>query len=360
MNYHDIRQVQAIHGYPSLSILLPTYRTVPENRNDPVRVKNLVTEAQNRLLQEFTARDIAPLLNRLQEVVAQIDYPHLQDGLAIFVNNDVSYLYDLPFQPVARVVVDETFATRDLVHALHYGERYWVLVLSEKPTRLFEGSGDNISETKGRGFPMTFEGPGGATRLPGGQGIESTTHSDTKHQQFFKEVDDAYKLVTIEDPLPLVVVGVDRYLAFFQNASTNNNVLATIKGNYDKASPSELAKLVWPLVHEKLGVQRQQVLDELEQAEHSRKCVSTIGEVWRMAKEGRGAMLVVEKGFVYPAHIDSTGTSISPASDATAPSVDDDAVDTIIETIMAKGGRVVFVDDGTLTKYQRIAMILRF
>jgi len=30
------------------------------------------------------------------------------------------------------------------------------------------------------------------------------------------------------------------------------------------------------------------------------------------------------------------------------------------EMVMAKGGRVVFVDDGTLTKYQRIALILRF
>ncbi len=361
MNYHDIRQLQKVQGYPALSILLPTYRTVPENRNDPIRMKNLVTEAQKRLLQEFKAREITPLLKRLDETVAHIDYSHLLDGLAIFVNNDAAYTFHLPFSPVARVVVDETFATRDLIRALHYAERYWVLVLSEKPTRLLEGSGDALSEIQGRGFPMTFEGPGGVTRLPGGTGIEASTYSDVKHQQFFKSVDDAYKQIATDDPLPLVVVGVDRALAFFQRASAHTaSILVTVKGNYDKATPSELAHIIWPLVHEKLSERSHDVLAELERAEDTRKCVSTIGEVWRMVHEGRGDTIVVEKSFMYPATVDETGMILSPADDATTPGVDDDAVDTIVETVMAKGGRVLFVDDGMLTKYQRIALILRF
>jgi len=38
----------------------------------------------------------------------------------------------------------------------------------------------------------------------------------------------------------------------------------------------------------------------------------------------------------------------------------DDAVDEVIETVLAKGGRVVFVDDGTLGAHSRIALILRY
>jgi len=333
VNYHEIRQLQAVHGYPALSILLPTYRTVPENRNDPIRVKNLVAEAQKRILQEFNAREIAPLLKRLDEAVAHIDYPHLLNGLAIFVNNDVSYTYHLPFSPVARVIVDETFATRDLIRAMHYVERYWVLVLSEKPTRLFEGAGDTLSEIQGRGFPMTFEGPGGATRLPGGTGIEASTYSDVKHQQFFKAVDETYKSIATEDPLPLIVVGADRVLAFFQGVSAHTaSILVTVKGNYDKALPSELARIVWPLIQDKLSERSHTVPAELERAENTRTCVSTIGEVWRMARDGRGDTVVVEKSFAYPATVDETGRMISPADDATAPGVDDDAVDTIVDT----------------------------
>jgi hypothetical protein len=50
----------------------------------------------------------------------------------------------------------------------------------------------------------------------------------------------------------------------------------------------------------------------------------------------------------------------SPAEDASAPGVIDDAVDEVIEEVMAKGGSVVFVDDGALEQHQRIAFILRY
>jgi len=38
----------------------------------------------------------------------------------------------------------------------------------------------------------------------------------------------------------------------------------------------------------------------------------------------------------------------------------DDAVDELLETVLQKGGRVVFVDDGTLNQHGRIAAILRY
>jgi hypothetical protein len=79
-----------------------------------------------------------------------------------------------------------------------------------------------------------------------------------------------------------------------------------------------------------------------------------------MAQEGRGNLLIVETNFHYPARVDETGMFITPASDPTAPGVLDDAVDGIIETVMSKGGKVAFVDDGTLEQYQHIAMTLRY
>ena len=48
MNRHDIRLLQAVRLYPSVTITLPTHRTSPDNKQDPIRVRNLVTEATNR------------------------------------------------------------------------------------------------------------------------------------------------------------------------------------------------------------------------------------------------------------------------------------------------------------------------
>src|SRR5215831_17557368 len=86
IHHSDLRQLQAVNEYPSVSILTPTHRTSPDNKQDPIRVKNLVAEAKNRLLGEFSAREMEPVFIRLDGLVDGIDYEHLLDGLALYVN----------------------------------------------------------------------------------------------------------------------------------------------------------------------------------------------------------------------------------------------------------------------------------
>lgn len=361
MNRHDVLLLQQISGYPALTITLPTHRTSPDNRQDPIRLRNLVTEATNRLLGEFSKREIDPLLARLEELVDRIDYRQTLDGLALFVNQDFGNAYSLPFSLQERVAVDSTFVTRDLVFALNRTARYWLLVLSEKPTRLYEGTRDTLIEVQGEGFPMTHEGPGGAQALPGGFGIDRSAQRDERHLQFFRAVDNALKPFLADDPLPLVVVGVDRFLAFFNEVTSHPNaVLTALLGSHDKTSPFELGQLVWPQVKDALAVRRQQYLAELEDAVGAQKVASTVGEVWRLANEGRGRLLLVEEDFHFPGRLDETGIHLLPASDSNAPGVITDAVDDIIETVLSKQGNVVFTDNGQLEKHQRIALILRY
>ena len=146
MNRHEVRLLQQIRQYPCVTITMPTHRSAPQNKQDPVRLKNLAAEAANRLLGEFSKREIETVLSRLDRLVAEVDFRNTTDGLALFVNQDFARAVYLPFSTKERVVVDETFATRDLVYGLNHSSRYWVLVLSEKPTRLYEGDNDTLVE----------------------------------------------------------------------------------------------------------------------------------------------------------------------------------------------------------------------
>lgn len=361
MNIHDIHLLQQIKGYPAVTITLPTHRTTPENRQDAILVKNLIEDAVSRLLAEFNKRDIEAVLVRLEKLVESIDFRNTLDGLALFVNRDFSRAVQLPFSLKPRVVIDESFFTRDLVFALNRTPRYWTLVLSEKPTRLYEGTRQDLIEIQEGNFPLTHTGPGGEKSLPGGFGIRKSAYRDERHRQFFRQVDQALKPFLAEDPLPLVVVGVDRFLSFFNEVTNHKDaILTTLTGSHDKTSAHELGQLVWPLVKVNLVEQRQQIFSELEKAIGERKIASTIGEVWRMAQEGRGRLLLVEEDFHYPAQVDESGMHLIPAEKTTAPDVIDDAVDEIIETVLSKQGRVLFVENGKLDAHQRIALILRY
>src|SRR5262245_46209490 len=361
MNRHELRELQDVHTYPCLTITLPTHRTRPDNRQDPVRVKNLVTEGTNRLLGEFSKREVTPLLDRLNALVAAIDYEYTLDGFVLAVNRDMAREYVLPFTLNERVVVDDTFFTRDLVHAFNRTQRYWVLSLSEQPTRLYAATREDLKEITTGGFPMRHAGPGGDTVLPGGHGINTSAYRDDRHRQFFREVDKAFRAFMAEDPLPLALAGVDRYLAFFREVSADDDEsIATLRGNVDHLSPHDLGRRIWPHVSEGFTARRHEVLRHLEAAVGQRRAASTLAEVWHLAGLGRGQVLVVEEGYHQPARVNEQGQLNLNVDDPTAPDVMDDAVDEVITMVLGKGGQVVFVEDGELALHDRIALILRY
>lgn len=361
MNKLDLISLMNHKEYPSLSIFVPTHRWSSDNQQDQIRVKNLVSDATKRLVDEFGKRGAADVLDRLQEIVERIDYRTTLDGLAIFVNKSVSKKFYLPFTLKERVVIDHSFAIRDVVFALKRSHRYWVLVLSEKPTRLFDGYLDTLAEVEDYGFPFTHQGPGGATKLPGGRGVNISAHRDERDRQFFRGVDQALGEALRSDPLPLIVVGVDRNLAFFDEVSANKSFVAvTLQGSHDSTPPPELAKLVWPLVEDHFASYRSSILEKLGDSIGQNKYAVGFDEVWKVAQEGRIESLLVDEDFYVAAKPDASGINPKPVNDSTIPGAHDDAIDQIIEQVLRTGGYVAFFEQGKLSSHSRLAAILRY
>jgi hypothetical protein len=292
--------------------------------------------------------------------VAQIDYRRTLEGLALFVNRDFARKFYLPFSVKEKVLVDETFAVRDLVFALNHSPRYWVLVLSRKGARLYDGFRDTLIEVTTDGFPVTQK-VSPAKPLQSGFGLDRSKHRHGRHRQFLRQVDGVFNQMTADDPLPLVVMGTKRSLAYFNEVSTSKAlIVAALTGQYDRTPVKKLADLVWPLIKAHLDRQKKRALEELEAAIGAQRYVSGIGEVWRLAQEGRAATLLVEEHFHYPAQVDSSGLHLKAAEDPTAPDAFDDAVDELIQVVLAKNGQVVFVDNEALQAHQRVAVILRY
>ncbi len=354
---HDLKELQSLTKVPALSILLPTHRTSPDNKQDPIAVKNLVREATERLSQEFSDRDLEPLLINLDGLVSDINYTHTLDGLALFVSHEFAKLFYLPFTVPKRVVIDQTFATRDLVYGLHRAQRYWVFLLSQNATRLLAGTGETLEEVTDGSFPMEMTGPGATTALPYDS---DTAYVDDRHRRFFQQVDRAFTAYAEDDTLPIILGGVIRQISFFQEVSQYTaQVAGTLTGNFDKATVSELVPEVWPIVQGVRGQLRADALQSLDTAMGEGKVVSAIEEVWRLANDGRGKLLLVEKGYHIPAVVDEKGgLQVVEAKGGTE--VMDDAVDEIIEAVLAKGGEVMLLEDGALTNHNRIALTLRY
>ncbi len=362
MNRQDVRELQQVQEYPAISVLMPVHRTVPDREQNPIRLKNLIREVERRLHEEFDKRRVQAHVEKLEALAGEVNFSESREGLALFVSDSAAQSFHLPFPVTERVIIDDTFATRDLVFTLNRSPRYWVLALSEKPTRLYMGTRDELTEVRGRGFPMTMTGPGGASRIPGGHGVDSSARRDDSHRHFFQEVDQKFGEIAGQDPLPLAVVGVERYLAFFREVSRHQDAIAaTVEGNYDESPAHEIARAAWPGIESWLEKRRKDRLNELGEAVGAHRYASGITEAWRFSKEGRARTVLVEQSYACPVRVtDDAGLVVEPVADGTAPGVVDDAVDEIIEFVWAGGGDAVFVADGELSAHDRIAVILRY
>lgn len=354
----ELKSFQGHRDYPSVSILAPTHRTAPSNKQDPILVKNLVRKAIDRLHEEFKKREVAAVIKNLEKLVREVDWEHTLDGLALFASREKSITVSLPFRVKPRTVIDETFATRDLVYAFNRAPAYRVLVLSQKPT-LYDGWTTVLDEYRGKPFPMVHRGPGGASKLPGGQGVNPSAVRDEAHRKFFRSVDDAVDALQKANPLPIVVAGVERNLAFYREVTRQSGaIIGMLAGNYDETSPSALGKLVWPVFQTGATLRKTEALVLLDEAVGAHRHASGIDQVWRAAIGAKCRVLLVEKDFKYPADLSPEGDRLLPYTGQGAASLDD-AVDEVIERVMGTGGEVYFYPADTLAVHQKIATVLR-
>jgi hypothetical protein len=106
-------------------------------------------------------------------------------------------------------------------------------------------------------------------------------------------------------------------------------------------------------------MRRTRALVRLREAVKANRHASGVDQVWRATFEKRCQILLVETDFEYAADLSEEGDRLLPYTGKGAASLDD-AVDDVIEKVLAEGGEVFFYEPGALDLHQRIAAVLRY
>ncbi len=373
MNRRDLTLLHAMASYPSISVFVPMHRTMPDRQQDPIRFKNLVRKAMDRLLEEFSKRDVAPLLAQLDDVVTRIDYTKALDGLVLFANHDIVVYYHVPFPVEERLHIDKNFDIKPLLYGLNRSPRYWVLTLSRNACRLFSGIGDQLTEiieptadnygNPVSGFPLNDLGPEEHQRLAIASGDKDAQYFDNRRKEFFRFIDKSLARFIEADPLPLILLGDEQDLSAFDQVSHHKKyIIVKHAGNHDRDTAYTLAHQVWPHVQAYLDKEREQLVASIPDAIGRLHFAFDIHPVWRMAHEGRIQILFVEDNFHIAGRInlDNPQQFVIEEHTGIGPESIDNIVDELIELVFIKRGHVVFVQSGTLAPYKHIAAILRY
>jgi hypothetical protein len=359
MNKEDIKKLinNEVAGY-KISIISPTHKKAPENLSDSLNVKNLSRDARNMLTEKLGKKEAQPILDNMDAAIESIDWQKTWHGVAIYADTDTFHVYDLPTSPEPNVFVSENYATRELVKSFNRSNwLYHVLVLSENPTRLFEGQRHRLEEINGA-FPITHNGPGGSEGLPTGFGQRTSSIRDEYHKQFFRVVANKYKEVVGTEKTPLIVLGVDRYISFWNEVAPQYAPDLVMHGNYDRLSAKELSDKIRENVYQFFMSRHSQLIEKLAEAQSANKLVSGISEVYVAAEEGRIGTLIVPEHKTVSAYVNSKQASLF--NDIPDARFIPDLIDDIVEQVIMMGGEVHFVEDNLLEPYHNIAAITRY
>ncbi|MFG2693449.1 chemotaxis protein [Kitasatospora sp. NPDC048407] len=347
--------------YPAVSILMPTHRREPDNAQDPVRLRNLVAEAKERV-QADPQVDRAvriDVLGQLDQALKEVDLVHAEDGLAILAAPGEHQVWSLGRTAAARVVLSDTFLTRNLVAAQIAERPHWVLAVAADRVVLWGGIDERVTEETGYGFPLIREYENPDPERQEQIGDTPSTFRDEETKTFLRQADTEIAKVLAADPRPLFVFGDAPALALLDAVGpmAKESAAQVPHGGLAQLGAEKVRQVVEPAVRAHADQEISDALAQLDKARGRKAFAAGLDEVWQTVGEGRIALLVVEENFRTTVRDD--GDHLVPAQ-ADEPGAREDIVDEVIERALDAGATVRFVPDGTLSDAGRIAADLRY
>ncbi|MFE1249407.1 chemotaxis protein [Streptomyces sp. NPDC058735] len=346
--------------YPAVSVLTPTHRREPYNAQDPVRLRNAVAEAKRRLRADpaVTRERRAEVARHLDQALAEVDLTYAEDGLAIFAAPGEHQVWSLARPVPERVVLSDTFLTRNLVSA-HTAERpFWVLSLAADRATLWDGVADRVTEARLGGFPLTRRVENFDPERQQRVGDVASAFREEGTRRFMRETDTAMGAVLRDDPRRLYVTGEPAALSLLEEVGGATGEATQVPhGGLAHGTAEAVRQAMRPVRKAEARRSTDAVARALETARGRREFAAGVDELWQSARDGRVRLLAVEEN--YRVTVSDTGGHLILAAGGDLDSRAD-IVDEIVEQCLGTGAEVRFVPDGTLGDADGIAGVLRY
>lgn len=333
----DVVALGALEG-PWVSVFMPTHRHGAETLQGPVRLRNLVEQAERDLAASGTsAGDAEDLLAPVRALVDDAEFwQHQADGLAVFAAPGRSAHFRVPLELDEAVTVGPTLRVTPLIPLLSGDGHFLVLALSQDLVRLFDATRHRIGELDRGPIPasmaeaLAHEDPERQLQVRSGGVGTAQFHGhggggeDEKAavERYLRAVDRGLAERVGATRPPLVLASVGYYLPILQSVGSYPSIVdAVVEGNPDQLSAEDLHAAAWPLVEGAFAEQSATDLDRYGIAAGTGATASGSAAVAEAAREGRVDTLFVVMG-----------------------SAPDERLDRAVLDTLTQGGRVAGVD----------------
>lgn len=363
MTVSKLRKLAEEKNQVCVTISLNTHRTHPDNLQDEIVLKNLLSNAKDRVISEFGKREEAgKVLERLAEVEQKVDINHLLESLHIFISaNTMEIIHSIWSVEENSVFVDDQFMIKPLIKLFNRSREYLILQLAQNKTHLFKAYDESIEEeVHNHVFPFGESAHVATSNIR----KSDSAHVDNLLKEHFRDIDKALvEYVISEDKTLKVVVATTEanYHALLEASTRPEMYMGFIEVNHsgNDSAPWNLAKKSWDVVKEKQIGWVKESIEEVKAASSQSKLSTDLLEIYQAAVDGNAELLVVNKLYRQPVKLvgDRDFEFIDNPDEHGAL---DDIISHIAYEVMAKGGKTLFVDEEWMTDLGNIALKKRY
>jgi hypothetical protein len=369
MTKEELSELRLTKNEPCISIIVPTTKVSPKGEQDTAEIDGAIKRAMDILVGKYGEEKGVYLLNKLRRVSAAIDSVTETEGIGIFLSKDISKVVRFPFPVIEKVFVGDEFETRDLLYSTKSLFNYYFLLINNRVTRLFKGYGDLISEVIDENYPKAYDNDEvyekshttGPVSYALRSEIEKINIEERRVRTLLQNVDYLLFLYLKKDT-PLFVGGLPEFLAYYRHVTNySRNIVGLVEGNFERCSVDDIKGILRNELKKFADREGDIIIRGFQDMIGSGRVVLGIANVWKAAAEGKVMNLLVEKDFIYEAYVSQDRKKIFADGSAPSPNLAflDDAVNDLLEVVIDKGGDVIFVENGKLAKYDRIAAVLK-
>ncbi len=382
LNPTDLKSLVAREGKWCVSLYMPTHRLGREQQQDAVRLKNLLAEAEVKLLANGLRRSKVQKLMRPAEELLwdKVFWQHQSDGLAMFLSNDFFVKYRLPAGFEELLVIAKSFHTKFMFPLINRVGKFYLLFLNLHNIRLFQGTVDKIREIRLKiptsidqafsidnskqsldldsGSMSTNETAGGTATF---HGQEFADDEKKTILRFFQSVNQGLNDLLEDKNLPMILAGAEPILPIYREACTYDNLLEdSLPGNPEKENLEALhehaRKIAAPIFEER----QKTALEKFEQLNGNKSALalSDVNAAVKAAKFGQVETMFIPLNEQKWGRYDAENNEVILHSDPGPDS--EDLLDLAAAETLLNSGEVFAVPRAQLPGNGDLAALLRF
>ena len=141
----EIREVmEAVHYRPAVSIIMPFDPKMNLKKTLSHSLEMAADNVEEVISEHYPGEMGMLVIQKLREIISSLNYNTHKNSIAIYVSPVFQKVLYLDFAVEQKIIVDESFAIRDLVYSKKKSSRYLVLLLSGKESHIYFGKTNNV------------------------------------------------------------------------------------------------------------------------------------------------------------------------------------------------------------------------